>query len=130
MNTTLFVLNLAATVALLVVTLITGKRGLKLLHIRIALTTVVVLLLAVVQADMYGHGFTFEDLELKVHLIFAFATLFAVLPVIYSGYHLRRESRWRHTHARFVTLFVCLTVAAVLTAGYMFLHAVPVEAVV
>lgn len=125
MNTSLFVLNLLAAVALLVVTLMTGKRRQKLLHIRMAVVTVVVLLLAIVQADMYGRGFSFVDWELKVHLVFAISCLISLPPVIYSGYRLRRESRWRRPHARFVTLFVVLTVMAVLTACYMFLHAEP-----
>jgi nitrogen fixation/metabolism regulation signal transduction histidine kinase len=121
----LFVLNLVAAVALLIVTMMTGKRRKKLLHMRVAVVTVVVLLLAVVQADLYGHGFTFVDWELKVHLVFAIGCLLAIPPVIYSGYRLRRASRWRKIHARFVTLFVVLTVLAVLTACYMFLHAEP-----
>lgn len=103
----------------------TGKKRKKLLHIRLAVVTVVVLLLAVVQADIFGHGFTFVDWELKVHLVFAISCLIAIPPVIYSGYRLRRESRWRTPHARFVTLFVVLTVLAVLTACYMFIHAEP-----
>lgn len=118
-------LNLVAAVALLVVTLLTGKRRQKLLHIRVAVVTVVVLGLAIVQADMYGHGFRFVDWELKVHLVFAIGCLLSLPPVIYSGYRLRRQSRWRKPHVRSVTLFVTLAVLAVLTACYMFLHAEP-----
>ena len=120
-------LNLIAAVALLVATLVTGKRRQKQLHIRLAVVTVIVLVLAVVQADIYGHGFTFNRTDLLVHLVFAFATLVALPPVAYSGWRLRRASRWRRIHLRFVTLFVFLTVMAVLTACYMFLDAVPKE---
>jgi hypothetical protein len=122
-NTTLFVLNLAAAVILLIATLMTGKRRQRLLHIRVAVVTVVVLTLAIVQADMYGRGFTFVDWELMVHLIFASSSLLSLPLVIYSGNRLRSENRWRRIHVRFVALFVFLTVMAVLTACYMFLHA-------
>jgi hypothetical protein len=124
----LFVLNLLAAVVLLVVTLITGKRGIKLLHMRMAVTTVVVLLLAVWQADLFGHGFTFDMLKLKIHLAFAFATLFAIPPVIFSGWRLRNDGRWRQIHLRFVGLFMVCIVLAIATACFMFLDAVPNEA--
>lgn len=129
MNLTLFVLNLLAAVALLVVTLITGKRGLKQLHMRMAVITVVVLLLAVLQADLYGHGFTFETVKLQVHLVFAFATLFAIPPVIFTGWKLRNSGQWRRTHLRFVGLFVICVLLAVATACFMFIDAVPKEAI-
>lgn len=127
MNLTLFVLNLLAAVALLAVTVITGKRKLKLLHMRMAVLSVVVLLVAVWQADVYGHGFTFESVKLKVHLVFAFATLFAIPPVIFTGWKLRLNGKWRRTHLRFVALFMLCVVLAVATACFMFIDAVPKE---
>lgn len=127
MNLTLFVLNLLAAVVLLVATLITGKRGIKLLHMRLAVVTVVVLLLAVWQADLYGHGFTFEMVKLKIHLVFAFATLFAIPPVIFTGWRLRNHGHWRRIHLRFVALFLVCIALAIATACFMFIDAVPKE---
>ena len=126
MNLTLFVLNLLAAVALLVATLITGKRGLQRLHMRLAVVTVVVLLLAVWQADLYGRGFEFDLSKLRIHLVFAFATLFAIPPVIFTGWRLRNHDQWRRLHLRCVALFLICTVAAIVTACLMFVGAVPV----
>jgi hypothetical protein len=123
-NTTLFGLNLAVAVLLLVATLVTGKRGRQQLHIRLAVVTVVALLAAIWQAERYGQGFTFVALELEVHMVFAIATLLALPPVAFTGLRLRKADGWRRLHLRCVYLFVTCIVLAILTACYMFLHAV------
>jgi len=126
-NTTLFVANLLAAVVMLVFTLLTGRRGQKQLHIKLAVSTVVVLLAAVWQADLYGRGFTFEEVKLTVHIVCAFVTLAAIPPVIFTGWQLRGKPQWRRTHLWSVGIFLVCIVLAIVTAVVMFIDAVPKE---
>lgn len=123
----LFLANLAVTVALLALTLASGRAGRRRLHYTLVAATTVALLLAIVQAELFGRGFEFDAMRLNVHLGFAFAALGALPGVAWSGVGLARGRVARPVHRRWVAGFVVLVVLAVATAGWMFLTAVPLE---
>ncbi len=121
----LFLANLALTVALLVWSIVTGVRRARKLHYRVVAATVLALVLAIVQAELFGRGYDFEPLRLRIHLGFAFAALLSMPGVTWSGIQLARKVRPRKHHRHWVTAFVVLTVLSVATAGWMFLTATP-----
>ncbi len=123
MTAPLFVANLVLVVALLVATLWSGRNRRRRAHYVLAVSTLVALALAIVQAELFGRHFTFPALRLTVHLGFATVALVTIPAVVYTGLRLRRDGRWRSWHRRFVTSFVAFTVASVLTAVWMFLGA-------
>ena len=125
MNTSLFLANLAVTVLLLVVTLVTGKRGRRRAHFIAAPLTVVSLTLAVWQAELYGRDFDFDAVRLNIHLVCAGLSLAALPGTIWTGLRLIRVPQVRLAHKRWVGIFVICTVLAVATACWMFLTAVP-----
>lgn len=125
MNTGLFILNLFLVVLFLGLTLFSGKRGNRELHYGMAANTVIFLLFAIIQAELFGRGFHFNPLRLNVHLFFANAALISLPGVVWSGLRLRKESSMRPIHKRWVAGFVLLTLGAILTAGWMFLDATP-----
>jgi len=127
LNAPLFLANLAAVVLGLVLTIRAGLAGRRRTHFRRVGATVVLLALAILQAEVFGRGFRFEPGRLKLHLTLATATL-AVLPgVAWTGLGLARGRIARRTHRGFVTVFVSLTGLAILSAVWMFWNAVPVD---
>lgn len=128
MNAPLFLANLALTVVMLAVTLWTGKTGRRRAHFTAAPSTVVVLALAIWQAELFGKGYDFDTLRLRVHLICAGLALASLPGTVWSGLKLVRHPQVRAVHRRWVFAFVVLTVLAVLTAGWMFLSATPKSA--
>ena len=125
MNTPLFLANLALTVVMLVVTLVTGKTHRRRAHLIAAPVTVVVLVFAIWQAELYGQGFDFDRTRLVVHLVCAGLSLAALPGTIWSGLQLLKRPQARPVHVRWVGIFVVCTVLSVLTAGWMFLSATP-----
>lgn len=121
----MFVLNLAVVVALLVATVLSGKRGRRRSHIPLAIVTVLVLILAIWQADVYGRGFTFHPVDLTIHLVVAISTLVLLPVVVYTGQRLSHGDSWRVHHRRSVVIFLGAVVLSVATACLMFLRAVP-----
>ncbi len=121
----LFLANLALTVALVVLSLVTGVRRARSAHYRAVSATVLSLVLAIVQAELFGRGYEFEHSRLTIHLAFAFAALASMPGVAWSGIRLARDDGYRAAHRRWVYGFVLLTLLAVLTAGWMFLTATP-----
>jgi hypothetical protein len=103
-----------------------GVRNRREAHLGLALTTVLLLALAIVQAEMFGRGFAFPEVPLLVHLVAAFSALVSLPGVVWSGLCLWKKQDARYLHVRWVALFVFLTVASVGTAVWMFLGAVPV----
>lgn len=128
LNTALFVLNLAVTVVLLGLTVLTGRRGRRAVHYCAAVLTLLALAGAIVQAELYGRAYEFPALRLRVHLGFAFASLACIPWVVITGLRLRASPRARPGHRRAVTSFITLTVAAILTAVWMMLAATPLAA--
>ncbi len=127
MNATLFVANLALVVAMLIGTIWAGLRNRREAHLGLALTTVLLLALAIVQAEMFGRGFTFPEFPLQVHLFAAFSALLSLPGVIWSGLRLWKIEDTRYLHIRWVAGFVFLTLASVGTAIWMFLGAVAIN---
>ncbi len=120
----LFLANLGLTVVLLVLSLVSGFRRARQAHYTFVLLTTIALVVAIVQAELFGRDYRFEALRLQVHLGFAFAALASLPGVTWSGIGLARGTVRRAIHRRWVYAFVGLTVGSVLTAGWMFLTAV------
>ncbi len=125
MNTPLFLLNLGLTVLLVGLSLWTGKRGVRRQHYLTVVVALVSLALAILQADLYGHGFEFVRWKLGVHLSFATACLLSIPFVALSGLALRHHPQARPRHRRCILAFLILLGFTVLTACYMFLDAKP-----
>jgi len=127
-NAPLLVINLLLTVIFLAATIWAGRKGRRSLHYRLVVITVLLLAGAITQAELFGHGFTFEVLRLRIHLSFAFAALGSLPGVVWSGLALRTNPARRPTHRLWVGSFVSLTVLSVLTALWMLANAVPLDA--
>lgn len=128
MNAPLLVLNLALTVLFLIATILSGHRGKRRAHYVLVVITVVMLALAITQAELFGRDFTFEALRLQIHLGFAFTALASLPGVVWSGLALRSKPAMRGKHRFWVCSFVSLTVLAVVTALWMLSNAVPLQA--
>ncbi|MFQ5749835.1 MAG: hypothetical protein ACE5H3_10325 [Planctomycetota bacterium] len=127
MNAPLFAANLAAVVLGLVLTIRAGLAGRRRAHFRRVAGTVVLLGLAILQAEVFGRGFRFDPGRLKLHLTLATAALVLLPAVGWTGLGLARGRLARRTHRGFVTAFVSLVGLAVLSAVWMFWNAVPVD---
>ena len=123
MNGPLFLANLAATVVALGLTVHAGLTRRRRCHYVLVGATLVLLFLAIVQAEIFGRGFDFEQSRLTTHLVFAFGSLAAIPGVAWSGVGLARGRVRRLVHRRWVGAFILLVVAAVATAIWMFLSA-------
>ena len=124
MNTPLFLSNLALTVALVCLSLWTGKRGVRPAHYWTVAITVVSLLFAIMQAEMYGRNYTFIAWKLNVHLVFATSCLISLGPLVWSGLELRNDPGARKSHKRWIRVFLVLLGVTVLTACTLFFGAV------
>ena len=122
-NTTTFLINLVLTVMFLVLTIRSGKMGLRNRHYLLVTLTFLSLLGAIWQAELFGRGFEFDQVKLTVHLCFAISALLSFPGVVFTGYKLISGPTWRQTHNRWVGAFVSLVGFAVLTALYMFVDA-------
>lgn len=123
MGTTTFILNLFVTVLLLVLTVHSGRNGLRKRHYFLVFATLLSLTLAIRQAGLYGKSFEFNPLRLSIHLGFAFSALTSFLGVATSGVLLIKNPGWRAAHKRWVYSFIALVGCAVFTAIFMFLDA-------
>ncbi len=123
MDLALFLANLVLTVALLAATLWSGRKAKRRLHYRLVVFTVLSLIGAIVQAELFGRSFVFDPVRLNVHLFAAFAALATVPGVVWTGLRLRTRSGSRASHQRWVGAFVGLVLLAVVTACWMFLDA-------
>ncbi|MBC8370449.1 MAG: hypothetical protein H8E25_10645 [Planctomycetes bacterium] len=123
MNTTTFLLNLGLTVVLLGLTIRSGKMGVRKTHFYLVFFTLLSLLAAIYQAELYGRDFEFTSWRLNVHLSFAFAALASFPGVVFSGFKLINRSTWRQAHNRWVGSFVSLVGFSVITAVLMFIDA-------
>lgn len=123
MNTPLFLLNLGITVGLVFLSLWTGHAGRRKPHYIAVVVTVVSLVLAIWQAELYGRGYDFVSWKLNVHLAFATTCLASVAFVAWTGIALIKNPMARQRHKLCVRVFLGLLVGAVGTAVYMFLDA-------
>ncbi len=126
MNTPMFLLNLGLVVVSLLATIVSGLRAHRRTHLKLVMATVVLLGLAIVQAEIYGRSWSFSAGSLKVHLFFAFSALVCLPFVVASGVcRLKGGSIKKHRWS--VVCFVGLVLASVATAAWMFVDAVPFE---
>ncbi|MDP6850645.1 MAG: hypothetical protein QGH51_00245 [Planctomycetota bacterium] len=119
MSTAFFVLNLLLVVACLFATIHAGRQKVRAAHYRWAGAMIVLLAGAIVQAEMIGRDWVFEEIPKQVHLVIASSALIAFPLVAWSGIRLATGGN-RGTHQRFVFLFIALVVGAILTALWMF----------
>lgn len=126
MNTPLFLSNLALTVVLVCLSLWTGKRGVRPTHYLTVVVTVICLLFAIIQAEMYGRNYSFVAWKLNVHLAFATACLISLAPLVWSGLELRNKPAARKLHKRWIRVFLILLGLTLLTACTMFFGAVEI----
>jgi len=125
MNAGLLTVNFLLVILFLGLTLFSGKRGNRELHYGMAVNTVLFLVFAIIQAEIFGRDYEFNPVRLNVHLCFAFMALISLPGVVWSGLRLRKNDAMRSVHQRWVAGFVLLTLSAILTAGWMFLDAIP-----
>lgn len=129
-NGPIFVAALLVTVLLLGCTIWTGLRGQRRRHYPFAVSTVIALAFAIVQARIYGESFDIPPLRLKIHLSLAFTSL-ALLPcAVTTGVLLIRKASVRKWHRFFTWSFVVVTVTAMGAAMWMLAGAVPNETVI
>jgi len=122
MNTPLFILNLVVLVVVLSATIISGRRGRRALHYRLVASTFVLLVLAIVQAELYGRGWDFNPRSLGIHLSLAEISLVHVPVVVWSGIVRARGGSIRF-HRYTVASFVSFVLASVVTAVWIFTDA-------
>ena len=125
MNTPLFILNLVVLVVVLSATIVSGLRGRRTLHYRLVASTMVLLVLAIMQAELYGRGWDFNPLRLDIHLSLAFTAVAHVPVVVWSGIVRVRGGSIRF-HRYTVASFVSFVLASVGTAIWMFTDATKV----
>ena len=128
MDAIVFAAHLILTVALVVLVLWSGKRGLRRTHFTTAGFAVIALLLTIREAGLFGEGYLFDKTRLRVHLYVAVFSLLCLLGVAYTGLGLRTRVIGRTAHRRWVIAFVSSLMLAFITAGWMFGNAVRVDA--
>lgn len=124
-NGPLFAANLLATILALGLAVRAGLGGRRRQHYTWVGLTLILLLGAIWQAELFGRRFEFESWRLRLHLACAFSALVVLPGVAWSGVGLARARVARRIHRRWVVGFVVLVCLAVLTAGWMFLSAEP-----
>ena len=122
-----FFASLALSALGIVVTMRAGRRGDRRSHLRRALTTVVLMIVAIVLALMLGEVRNFPDHAMTIHRFMARVTGALVLAVVFTGIMLWRRPGWRVLHRGLVYLLVVLMAAAVGTGTWAFLLSTPKE---
>lgn len=107
-----FWIALATTVALMVVSLVSGFRGRRRLHLVTGPLTMVSLVVAVVLTEQLVRKFVFPPDELAIHKVFAKAAGFSALPVVVTGLLLVKWPAMRPWHRLAVVLFVLASLVA------------------
>ena len=123
-STVPFWLAFGATVVLLVITLGTGWRRQRKLHLVAGPLTVVALAVAVVMTERLMQNYTFPDATKVVHLPCAKAGGLLVLPVVATGVWLVFNERARLWHKITVAVWLLAVVAATATGVWMFVQGV------
>lgn len=111
-STVPFWIALVVTVLMIVMSLITGFRRKRKVHLWLGPLTLVAMAIAIVLTEQLMSNYTFPDDELAIHLVFAKAGGLLAIPVALTGLWLWRTEKARLWHR--VSVFVWL--AAVLTA--------------
>ena len=115
----------ALTLVGLVATLVTGRRGLRKVHLRLAPLTIGLLVITIVFAERVGMIRSFPEEEMRIHLYFAWSAAILVLPVVASGLGYRANPRWRKVHLACVILFSVAMVVALCTGIWAYSLSTP-----
>lgn len=129
-NGPIFLFALVVTVVLLGCTIWTGLRAQRRAHYPFAVSTVLALAFAIVQARIYGESFDIPPLRLKIHLSLAFTSLGLLPCAVTTGILLIRNAAVRRWHRFFTWSFVLVTLVAMAAAAWMLAGAVPNETVI
>lgn len=109
-----FWIGFALTLVALVVSLVSGFRRKRRLHLVTGPLTLVLLAVTVVLTEQLMRNYTFPEESLRFHLHFAKAGGLCAVPVLLTGLWLWRNPRARLWHRLAVVVFV---VAALLATG-------------
>lgn len=120
MFTLWFWVSACLAIAGLGVTYRAGRQRRRRLHVGMAIASMVALAVAIVLTELMARERDFPPEAMRVHLVFAKAAGFAVLPVVVTGVLLLRRPRVRRWHLRAVWLFLLLALAATVTGVYAF----------
>lgn len=123
-STVPFWLAFGATVVLLVITLATGWRRQRRMHLVAGPLTVVALAVAVVMTERLMQNYTFPEAAKVIHLPCAKAGGLLVLPVAITGVWLMVSERARRWHTASVWVWLLSVVAATGTGVWMFVQGV------
>jgi len=110
----------AATVLLLVVSLVAGLRRRRRLHLVTGPLTLAMLAVTVAATKDLIANYSFPPDDLRFHLRFAITAGASALPVAATGIWLWRQPRARRWHRLAVWTFVVLTVVATCTGIWLF----------
>ncbi len=119
-STLLFWCALGATVLLIVLSLVSGYRRKRRVHLVTGPLTMVALVLAVIETEALMRRYDFPQQALDTHLIFAKAGGLLALPVIATGIWLWRNPRARFWHRLAVWLWLLSVLAATGTGLWIF----------
>ena len=120
-----FWLAFATTVALLVVSLVSGLLGRRRVHLVTGPLTIVMLAVAVLMTEQLMRGYAFPVEEMKIHLMIAKTAAALALVVVATGIWLWRRPAARRWHQIAVWAFVVLTLVATGTGIWVFCLSVP-----
>ena len=118
-----FAACLAATLVLLVLVVITGRRARRALHVTLVGTTLVALGTTIVFAERMGEHYDLEAAGwiTPVHLFLAKVTTVGYLLPLVTGLCLWRDPTWRARHRACAYLVLALTVLTAVTGTWMIL---------
>lgn len=108
------------TLALLAIALWSGRTKRRRLHLCLAPTALVFLVLAIWMAVRMGRARVFPESEMGIHRAIALTAALLVLPLIASGLLLLRSPSRRRVHRICVTLFLIAAVLATCTGIWVF----------
>ncbi len=118
---TAFLIALAVTVLLLVVTLLLGFQRRRRAHLLSAISTVLALLVAIYFAETVGSYWVFPKWPLRIHLSIAWAATGLILPVLVSGIQALRQRGRAPGHKKLVFLWLAVVLGAICTGCWIFL---------
>lgn len=124
-STVPFWIAFVVTVALLVVSLVSGFRAKRRVHLVTGPLTIVAVAVTIFLTEQLSRAYDFPRDELDFHLIFAKAGVLLALPVVATGIWLWRNPRVRRLHLATVIVWLLAVLAATGTGLWVFDMATP-----